>query len=429
MKINKYLKTILVFLLVLINSCDLDIDNPNSPTEEAIKSYDGLSLLGIGLQARLSQGIGQVVTLVGSVSGESSPVIAYLNYQSLRKYTDNSKRVPLEKDNTLVRILWREQYRIVKTANDILNNVNSVPMSSGSRRAFIALANVGKVMAFYSIMNCWEKLPIQTDNDHPSFVDRTAAIAECLSLLDEAEAQLAAGAIPSDFQTKVLGNGFDLTNLVQAYKARIYLMKGDYTKAVTVANAVTAEASYVYAGGVGMNPLYDHFTQSYLSRAMAYWADDAEAGDLRVAATVDMTAGETRFGDDSVYSIIKYSAPAVPYKIFTLNEMALIKAEAYARGGGGDPLVEINNIRTSAGLSPFSGATSVLEEIFKQRFYELFLTGQHWEDFRRFQSDGIAFIDALRTKQLAHQWFVYPDWEIDKNPNCPAQQTQIDFGL
>ncbi|MFC2084397.1 RagB/SusD family nutrient uptake outer membrane protein [Bacteroidota bacterium] len=427
MRINKIILILLISIMTFFFGCDLDIDNPNSPTEEAIKSYDGLVLVGIGLQARLSQGIGQTVTVTGAVSGETSPVIAYLGYQPLRKYTDNSARIPLEKDNTYARILWREQYRIVKTANDILISINSVAMSDASRRSFIALANVGKVMAFYVIMHNWEKLPIYTNTDHPEFVDRNAAVDECISLLNDAEAQLSGITIPDDFQDNVLGTGFDLVNLVQAYKARIYLMDSEYGNAAAAAGKVTAEAQFVYAEGVGLNPLYNHFTQSYLTKGMAYWADDAEPGDLRVPATVDMLDGEVRYGDDSVYAIIKYNTPSAPFNIFTLNEMTLIKAECYARGGGGDPEAEVNKIRSAAGLTAFDGSTSILEEIFKQRFYELYLTGQHLENFRRFENDGIAYVDNLFEAQLAHYWLVYVDWEIDKNPNCPPQQTRIDL--
>jgi len=275
-------------------------------------------------------------------------------------------------------------------------------------------------------MQCWEKIPVNTNNDHPEFVDRETALNECISLLNDADAQLAAGPIPDAFKTQVLGNGFDLLNLIKAYKARIYLMKGDYANAVAAAQAVTAEASYTYSAS-GVNPLWDHFLRGFYTKAMAYWADDAEAGDLRVSQTVDTNAGETRYGDDSVYTIIKYGSNVSPFKIFTLNEMLLIQAESFARGGGGDPAAAINQIRAGAGLPPFDGSTSVLEEIFRQRFYELYLTGQHWENFRRFRNDGIAYINNLREAQLAHWWLYYPDWEIDNNPNTPAQPADVNL--
>lgn len=428
MKINRIITIILISMCAFLVSCDLDVNNPNSPTEEVVDSYDGLVLLGVGLQSRLSQGIGQVITVTGAVSGESSPVIAYLDYQPLRKYTNPAARLPITKDLTYIRIIWREQYRIVKTANDILSNVGSVSMSDESRKSFIALAKVGKAMTLYYIMQCWEKIPISTDVDHPVFVDRAAAINECVSLLNDADTQLSGITIPADFQTKVLGSGFDLPNLVKAYKARIYLLKGEYANAAAAAQSVTTEAQFVYSES-GVNPLWDHFLRGYFTKALAYWADDAEAGDLRVPATVNINAGEVRYGDDSVYTITKYAAQTTPFKIFTMNEMTLIKAECYARGGGGDPTAEVNLIRTNAGLAPFDGSTPILEEIFKQRFYELFLTGQHWEDFRRFKNDGSTYVNNLIEQQLAHWWLYYPDWEVDKNPNTPAQPTEVNLGF
>lgn len=431
-KTNKYLlmfcMTAALFTALLTAGCSLDVSNPNSPTEEDLNTYDGVKLLSIGLQSRLSQSIGDYITVSGAVSGESSPIIGYLDYQSLRRYPDNSRRTMLDKTNSYVRLVWAGQYRIMKTADDILQNVNNIAMDDATKRGIVALAEVGKSIAMYTLITHWEKIPVTTTVDYPEFADRNAVIAEALRLLNDAQSKLAAGPLSTEFTTKILGTGLDLANTVQAMKARFYLMKGDYTNAAAVATAVTAESEYVYALSVGYNPLYEHFFQMKFTGALESWVKEAEAGDLRIPATIDPTTRRGYFGSDTAYIINKYNAQNKSFKIYTLNEMALIKAEAYVRGGGGDAAAEINRVRASAGLPPYSG-NELLKEIFRQRYYELYMTGQHWEDLRRFRNDNIDVVNQQRATQLSHEWLTYPDTEIDKNFNTPSQPVNINYGM
>lgn len=69
----KYFLACLVTAALFFSGCDLNVSNPNSPTEEDLKTYDGIKLLSIGLQARLSQTIGDYITVSGAVSGETTP--------------------------------------------------------------------------------------------------------------------------------------------------------------------------------------------------------------------------------------------------------------------------------------------------------------------------------------------------------------------
>lgn len=424
----KYFLACLVTAALFFSGCDLNVSNPNSPTEEDLKTYDGIKLLSIGLQARLSQTIGDYITVSGAVSGETTPGIGYLDYQSLRKYTDNSKRTRLDKANSYVRLVWVGQNKVIKTANDILNNVNNIGMDESTRRGIISLAELGKVMSFYTLITHWEKIPLNTNVASPTFADRAAVIAECVNLLNDIDAKVAAGAFSNEFNKNILGTGFDIANTAKAYRARFMLMKGDYAAAAAAASAVTAESQFVYAESNGYNPLYEHFTLMKFTQALDVWVEGAEAGDQRVAATVDLTTKKGYFGSDTAYAITKYNAPSKPYKMYTLNEMSLIKAEAYARVGGGDPAAEVNKVRAAAGLQPYSGS-NILKEIFWQRYYELYLTAQHWEDLRRFKGDGIDIVNQQRSDMLSHEWLTYPDSEVDKNPNTPAQPTLINYGL
>ncbi|MGE5680640.1 MAG: RagB/SusD family nutrient uptake outer membrane protein [Bacillota bacterium] len=427
---NKIKILLIIFTLgFLASGCDLNVSNPNSPTNEDLKTYDGMRMTAIGMQARLSQSIGDFNTVSGAVSGETSPIIAYIGYQSLRRYPDASKRSLLEKSNEYMVTVWSVQFQIVKSANDILNNIEAIGMDAQMKKNIKALAEVGKVMAFYNLITHWEKIPIDINKDHPSYVDRPAVIAECLNLLNDAEANISGG-LAKDFTGKIIGANWDLANTIQAYKARFMLMKGDYANAIDAASKVSVESQYVYAEGTGTNPLWVNYTTSKFSAALSRWVEGAETGDKRIAATVDLTTKRSDyFGKDTAYIIIKYNAATKPYKIYTLNEMTLIKAEALARSGNNSSaLTEVNKIRTAAGLKDYTG-TNVLREVFVQRFYECYLMAQHFEDLRRFKSDNIDIVKYQRDTQLAHEWLIYPYTEIDINPNCPAQPLNINLGM
>ena len=110
--------------------------------------------------------------------------------------------------------------------------------------------------------------------------------------------------------------------------------------------------------------------------------------------------------------------------------MTLIKAEAYARQASPDltnALVELNNIVTKAaaadaygvgaGLPAIAGPLTqaqILDEVYKQRCIELYMSGYKLEDMRRF---GRA--TSERTRNL----LPYPFLERDNNPNTPADPT------
>lgn len=417
------IKNILIGFFILILTCafvgcDLDISNPNSPAEDNLNSYAALKLLATGMQGRIASSVGLFTVTTGLVSGEIGCYIAYMNYQSLRKFPDPISMQPLDPENTIVNAHWNEQFQIVKTANDLLKNVKSVSIAEGTESGIIALAHLGKAIAFWRLLMSFEQIPVETaDTQTPVFVERSAAIDEALTLLAEAKATIAATPVSAEFTDDFLTTGMDLSNSISAMQARFALMKGDYTTAVQAANSVTNESYCVYNEASGINPLYDTFTKLQLHGAVSYWRDDAEAGDARVDAFFG-TEKTVQYGQDTVYQNIIYMNPDDPYKLYTINEMHLIKAEAYARGGGGDAVAEINIIRNAAGLPNYSG-TEILKQIYIQRSYELYITGNHYEDLRRFKDDGIDVVERHRNEQLAHEYVIYPNGELDSNPNTP----------
>ena len=106
--------------------------------------------------------------------------------------------------------------------------------------------------------------------------------------------------------------------------------------------------------------------------------------------------------------------------------MTLIKAEAYARQATPDlvnALIELNKIVTKkpaddpfgvgADLPPLVGPLTqqqLLDQIYKQRCIELYMSGLKLEDMRRFNRPN-----SERKRNL----LPYPFLERDNNPNTP----------
>ena len=107
--------------------------------------------------------------------------------------------------------------------------------------------------------------------------------------------------------------------------------------------------------------------------------------------------------------------------------MTLIKAEAYARQATPDltnALVELNKIVTKkpandpfgvgADLPPIVGPLTqaqILDQIYKHRSIELYMSGLKLEDMRRF---------GRPNSEKKRNFLPYPFLERDNNPNTPA---------
>jgi starch-binding outer membrane protein, SusD/RagB family len=116
-----------------------------------------------------------------------------------------------------------------------------------------------------------------------------------------------------------------------------------------------------------------------------------------------------------------------PIPVYLPGEMSLIKAEANARlNNVSASITELNKVRTkkddifgvNAKLSEYSGsqtAEALLNEIYKQRCIELYMSGMKLEDSRRFGRPGPGTSNAERNRNF----YPYPTNERDNNPNTP----------
>jgi starch-binding outer membrane protein, SusD/RagB family len=403
--------------LALLSACKLDVTNPNAATQTSVLTTPaGLRTLGVGLQGRLGNFIGPSVTLTGIVGGELGNTNASLSTtREFQKYPDaTANSAAIDPTNPDLLSFWSTGFQIVRAADDILDNVDGVTLAAGTKSGLSALARTAKAFAYGQMIEAWPQLPLDPSGTPPGYNPRAQVLTEVLSLLAAARTDLATP-VSSEFTTSVLQASIDLPNTIRALQARYSLAAGSYNAALAFANEVpaTATSRYTYST-VDPNPIWASAIANGYYAAIATFRTDAEAGDNRVNRFTQSTV-TTPFGGAQVVPLNIYRASSDPYALFSQDELSLIRAEAYARTNRlPEAILQINDVRANAGLGPQTIVTlptqaAVLDEIYRQRRYALFLTGTRWADERRFG----------RLAEARTTWLPYPVQETVGNPNPP----------
>src|SRR5690606_9951245 len=159
------------------------------------------------------------------------------------------------------------------------------------------------------------------------------------------------------------------------------------------------------------------------------WSASAEGGDNRVGFHVTATdlAGRTQPLDQYA----RFTGNSSPLPAYWPDEMRLIRAEALLQSDLPGAIAAVNEVRTRctsplqepvACLSPTGAATeeAVREEIYAQRRFALYATGQSWEDARRLGQVGQFTAPlAMSTSRAQRCWLPYPQGERNANSNVP----------
>jgi len=429
----KYKKLLIIafFIVTGMISCSLDQSNPNAPRDvDVLSTVDGLRAIAVGLQAQFGETVNETVEASNLITRQYATMPA--SVLGLRELETGGADV--QGFNGTVNNFWNEHYRVVKTAEDLINNVNKVPFDAGTASAILALAKLMKAMALGELIEAFVSVPIDvTTSPTPAFSNRAAVLAAVISLLESARDGLAATPASADFNANILGIGFNLPNTISTMLARYALIAGDNAKALAAANAVNLSqtSTLFYNSATARNPIYLLTVQIVYYKPVDAFRLSAETGDGRVAFWVT-AVNENSFLGKPVDNFVQYRLDNSPYFVYLPGEVTLIKAEAYARQNDlANALTELNNVRTKTTDAARIGAAlpaktaaelptqaAMLDEIYKQRGYELFVTGLRWGDTRRFGKPGAETDPATRSR--TRNWLPYPDPEKAANPNTPA---------
>lgn len=414
-----------------IAGCDLDLTNPNAPTEEAVLTdIEGLIAHAVGMQAQFSSSVLAFVRAPALVTDEwstRSPALA----------ADNSL-VTGEADRGfgVVSGPYTSAYRVIRSANNIIENAPNVGFGAGFEAGMVALARLYKAMALGMVIQQFEQVPLNAGVAGSPLQPREVVLQEILSELTQAREVLQQPNLDfSGFNSRVLGPGFNLHNTIDAMIARYSLMAGESQQAIAAAERVspTVLSTFVYPNP-DRNPIYNYSLELNYVAARQSFVDEAEEGDQRTEFWVD-TESDPPAPSGAVgiplYHLGQYTERNDAYPVYLPGEMLLIRAEAHARLNQLEQARQlINQVRTqcpddtaleepAACLPPLSDeelATQddILRQIAYERRYELFMQGLRWEDMRRLGE----YIDD----EPSMMWLPIPQQECAANPavNCPG---------
>ncbi|WP_456376305.1 RagB/SusD family nutrient uptake outer membrane protein [Lutibacter sp.] len=436
---KKLIKIFIVVAGVLsFTACETDFNNVNQPAEDQVLTTKaGLLGVSVGMSESFATStLAPIVEISGLTTREFGNTLTYVTPGELV-----IGGTMLNSDNAGVTRLWSRLLRDKGMAESILANIDNVEMEPGTKAGLNAYAKWFKAMTLGYLIQNFEQAPINNDANGASlFNTRAEVLAECINLLESAKSDLASNAISDEFL--VYTPNMDLENVINAFLARYNLFAGNYEAAITAANAVdlTSMSEWWYDGTATENPVWsfavfndpdtkpqDNFglTGSFIP----------EIGDGRIAfylSPVDET--ETDFGFHDVDNAVGFfSTASTSIPIYLPGEMLLIKAEAYAMSNDfHNAVINLNLVRektddvfgVNAALGAWTGdensQSEILDEVFKNRSIELFMSGMRFEDSRRIHPNldipvsGDYFIERNRN------YYPYPFNERENNPNTPA---------
>lgn len=436
--------TIISALLIssgIFTACETDFENPNNPTEDVVlETKEGLFALATGIRQYYSvTALRQVIEAPGITTRELGVTNTFLNINELAK---GGAELPAESGG--ITNPWVNLLRAKGMAESLIQGANEVELSPGSRSGVLAYGNLFKAMTLGALIEMFEQVPINNAADGAAeFSDRATVLATCISLLEEAKDAMASAPISDEFKSTVLWSNMNLEKTVNAFLSRYYLLAGNYTESINAANAVlnssdATNSMWVYDAN-NQNPIWDRTANSADLNPQTNFgllgAYAPEASDGRVDFYLGDAAGFANedAGGQALSEILGFfgtNTSAIP--IYLHGEMLLNKAEAYARQNQlPEAVIQLNLVRqknndplgVNANLPAWTGdetnQTAILEEIYKNRCIELFLTGLRFGDSKRFHSNFAVPTAANTTNERNRNYYPYPTVERENNPNTP----------
>jgi starch-binding outer membrane protein, SusD/RagB family len=427
---NKNIKIIMLAALLSVTllqlSCKKDYTDPTRATEDQVfSSAKGLTGAVVGLQRVYTLGRASTLYNLITINGLTTNELIVVN-------TGNTAEVQLSAGGTLVdgnhsmlTTYWTTCNKAVYDADLVITNANNLS-DKNYASGLIAYASIFKAMSIADMAQFWEKVPVGTGTN-VTFIDRVEGFKKAIAVIDNAITTITANTISSSFISSVPA-GIDIVNTLNALKARYSLYAGLYTQALAAANAVTLSVKSTFNfDALSLNPIFEVAT----STNNVVQPKDSTLG-LVPALAPSLTDGRVLFYTSinptvaPRYRINGFGngvAAAIP--VYLPGEITLIKAECYARTNDSTNSKTFLNavITKTAAADPFGvGANqpainsfgsyaALLDEIYKQRCIELFMSGQKLEDMRRF---------ARPITERKRNLMPYPLRERDNNPNTPA---------
>lgn len=426
---NKFIQyTVIAALCCTVfvqTGCKKDFSNPNAATEDQVfSSAKGLTGVAVGLQRVYTAGRGSTLYNLITINGLTTNELIVVNTGNTAEVQLAAGGTAVDGNHTMLTTFWTTCNKVVYDADKVINSARSLA-DKNYASGLIAYASIFKAMSIADMAQFWEKVPASNGNN-VSFIDRVDGFKKAIATIDDAQAAIAANAISSAFTSNVPA-GIDIANTLNALKARYSLYAGLYTQALAAANLVdlTKKSTFNF-DALTLNPLFEVAT----STNNVVQPKDSTLG-LLVPLQPSLSDGRVPFYTSINATIAPRfringfgNAATTAFPVYLPGEITLIKAECYARAATPDlsnGLTELNKVVTKT-TDPFgvnanqpaivsvANQAELLEQIYRHRCIELFMSGQKLEDMRRF---------GRPTSERKRNLMPYPLRERDNNPNTP----------
>ncbi len=412
-----------------VSSCDKEILDPNSTLEpDVTSSTDNLIALVNGIQQRWSTDRNGIIYNSVHLSGLNTNELRLLNPGNLDENEILLGGNDVSGGNGILSNIWTNAMLCKKEATTIIDAADGATADADAANTLKAYALFYRAMAHGTLIQFFESIPLEIIDNAP-FVDRAGVLNNAIADLTTAKGYLDAGV--STQITAGVFTSVDIKNSVNALLARFNLMAGNYADALDAANNVDLAAMSVWEYDAAVpNPLAFWFGSQNVTQAR-----DLNFG-LPASLLPDPTDQRLPFyvteAAPSDFQLIGFwsdNLDEIP--VYLPGEMMLIKAEVYARQNMlADAVTALDNVLTKttdvyglgANLPMYAGAMTqdaILDEIYKNRRIELYLTGLSLEDTRRFGRPGATDANAERNRN----YYPYPNSERDNNTNTPSNPT------
>jgi len=459
MKYMKYLLGALVFTAVFSCNKKLDVLPQNNVT--SIQNGDDVKALLFG---------GYSLMQSASAFGEQyifiSDLLASDNQLDFVGTFTDYKDISFKqqtKESAIATTIWENSYLLIENMNIVLDKISLVDESE--QKEVAAEAKFMRGVAYYELINYFAN-PYSAGNT--SSTDGVPLVLQPTYNYDSTKNKPSRASI-EDVYNQIIS---DLTDAAkdlpgfadnaratsysaEAFLARVYLNKGDYTNAATAANDVIQSGNYNLTSTFNQafnnpsNSTEDIFGIQNTAQSnagttdngivtfyrYAYDADGNNAGG-RGDAQVDQnyfnvfddpndfranffTQGYSISGNPGIYTL-KWLTFYRVVPVVRLAEMYLTRGEANLRKGGAPiggvtPEEDINTVRERAGASDLSGVTG--SDFVDERFRELGFEGDRLWTLKRLKLDVGDY--AFDAPELV---LPIPQREIDVNSNLTQNE-------
>lgn len=423
--ISAKITSLTILLTLCLASCTKEYQDPSrAKTDVALGSQQGLTAVAIGLQRVYTLSRTGVMFSSIAANGFVTNELRLLNSGNIPELQLSTGGSAVDGTNTILFNLWASANKIVYDADLVISNANNLG-DKGYAAGLIAYSSIFKALAIGNMAQYWEKIPDGTGKN-VAYITRAAGFTKAIAVLDNALTVIAANPISAAFLGNVPAD-VNIVNTIHALKARYALFSGNYTLALTEANAVDlTKAAFFKFDTTSPNILFSIISSNNVFQPLntnlgLTGANVPDAADKRIPFYTLMAGSPATLRMNGFAA-----ATASPFPIYLPGEIILIKAEALARVPDlTNSLIELNKVVTktsdlfgvTAALPPLVGPYTqqqLLDLIYKHRSIELYASGLKIEDMRRFNQ---PLTDRKRN------FFPYPFQERDNNTNTPADPT------